>query len=126
MPHDTHNPPAYPGPRNDEAGVFVGIHEGQTLRDHFAGQALNGICANRDLAAQGHFYNVSIDAYRFADAMLIERAKLIASNGNRDQLVLAAAQLRQNQRQIDADGAQVGVSRQALDEVLAWAKEMGL
>jgi hypothetical protein len=31
----------------------------------------------------------------------------------------AIANLRSNQRQLDADGCEVGVSRQALDEVLA-------
>ena len=45
-------------------------HEGMTMRDWFAGQALSGY-----LAAFGHFKNINMDviaseAYRVADAVL--------------------------------------------------------
>jgi len=47
---------------------------GMSLRDHFAGQALTGMLAHKDA-----FLNTEVVvarwAYRFADAMIAERAK---------------------------------------------------
>lgn len=52
-------------------------HGGMTLRDYFAGQALAGIYANsrEDYAATTR-KDRAVEAYRCADAMLAERAKV--------------------------------------------------
>ena len=64
------NPPAFP-----LSNPYSGRHEGMTLRDYFAGQALAGLAgmgaASEDMEAcdQAWF------AYEIADAMLKERSK---------------------------------------------------
>lgn len=45
---------------------------GMSLRDWFAGQALTGILAHGSV---GNHADIASNAYRFADAMLAERAK---------------------------------------------------
>ena len=75
------NPPAFP--LAAEGPNCPHFAEGMTLRDYFAAQALAGDMASQD-AAQGVYLNniePSVLAaraaffYRFADAMLAERAK---------------------------------------------------
>lgn len=63
-----HNPPAFPASRDP------GSHDGMTLRDWFAGQALgnSAICT-----AESEYPH--LDAYAFADAMLLERQKALAA-----------------------------------------------
>jgi hypothetical protein len=53
-----------------------------SIRDWFAGQALQGMIANSALASHTLLAgtSVALDAYRYADAMLKERAKGL-SNG---------------------------------------------
>jgi hypothetical protein len=78
------NPPAFPLRARGDGSIFERSHEGMTLRDWFAGQALAGMMANQamlnatlrktqtgesvaDWTAKG--------AYAVADAMLAERER---------------------------------------------------
>ena len=63
--------PAFPecGERG-KASVF----EGMSLRDFFAGQALAGMCANKEDAGRT-YQTLAGWAYLFADAMIAEREK---------------------------------------------------
>ena len=59
-------------------GKFVDVpHQGMTLRDWFAGLALQGFCANpQSLAEDGGFSHDNFRAaYDFADAMIEERQR---------------------------------------------------
>jgi hypothetical protein len=77
--------PAFPRPAStDEANTCCGVfydQEGMSLRDWFAGQALNGMLAHstryRPLptASQNWHEAISEEAYQIADAMLAEREK---------------------------------------------------
>ena len=58
--------PAFPGP--SQAETSVNIHEGMTLRDWFAGQALAAV-----LTDGGYFTEVAKDSYLIADAMMKAR-----------------------------------------------------
>ncbi|WP_176025711.1 hypothetical protein [Burkholderia vietnamiensis] len=62
--------PAFPGP--DQAEQSVDIHEGMTLRDHFAAKALPAIY---DRVQSGGFDRVATLAYEMADAMLRARGE---------------------------------------------------
>ena len=66
---------AFPGLAQNEQKVD--INEGMTLRDYFAGQALQGMLSNTDIDffATGYEYYAK-EAYRLADAMLAERGGL--------------------------------------------------
>ena len=70
------NPPAFPQHCADALDVGM-VHEGMTLRDWFAGQALPIIIQEgRPTEGTGTTFDwMAQDAYRFADAMLAERAK---------------------------------------------------
>lgn len=48
---------------------------GMSLRDWFAGMALQGLLARTSLGDYGGKANIAIDAYAMADAMLAERSK---------------------------------------------------
>ena len=48
------------------------IQDGMSLRDWFAGQALAGIFATR---YTGYYGEYASEAYKYAQAMLVERAK---------------------------------------------------
>jgi hypothetical protein len=51
------------------------VHDGMTLRDYFAGQALAGLCAY-GIPGEHHTPEATAeDAYAYADAMLAEREK---------------------------------------------------
>ena len=55
-------------------GKFVDVpHQGMTLRDWFAGQALAGFCANSVGIGNWSPEGIAQDAFRIADAMLVER-----------------------------------------------------
>jgi hypothetical protein len=57
-------------------GRHRGGEEGMTLRDYFAGQALNGILMNYTTERFGISENSIADhAYKLADAMLAERER---------------------------------------------------
>lgn len=59
---------AFPGTRYSQEGMPIGVGQGMTMRDWFAGQALAGNIARDDrpkMAAKS--------AYEIADAMLAER-----------------------------------------------------
>ena len=49
-------------------------HNGMTLRDYFAGKALNGICASGP-AKQFTDSIIAKEAYGIADAMLLARSR---------------------------------------------------
>lgn len=71
------NPPAFPipnhvGPRGDYEYGF----QGMSLLDYFAGQYLNGMSANPECSGKPDLY--ASEAYKFADAMLIERERRMA------------------------------------------------
>lgn len=69
--------PAFPhGPSVNERGEYQPPAPGMTLRDWFAGQALNGILA-ADVPPRINGYTMQYDeaAYAIADAMLAQRAK---------------------------------------------------
>jgi hypothetical protein len=71
--------PAFPVPKLDEDHEICGVFNGLSLRDHFAGQALAGLCANPGTSAgtdQAAFNNIAAKAcYMLADAMLAARQK---------------------------------------------------
>lgn len=46
-----------------------------TLRDYFAAQALQGLCAHGGVWGDQHAAEIAQSAYRAADAMLAERNK---------------------------------------------------
>lgn len=60
---------------DDDPFAPPGVHQAtsMSLRDWFAGQALSGLCGNTTCSGSMSAY--AEDAYRFADAMLAERAK---------------------------------------------------
>jgi hypothetical protein len=78
------NIPAYPSGEsyttfNNASGVTSNhskspLHHGMTLRDHFAGLAMQGICASAPNVEWTDAL-ISKEAYRMADAMIAERVK---------------------------------------------------
>jgi hypothetical protein len=66
--------PAFPIPRFHTWQDKV---PGMSLRDWFAGQALAGLCANRDYVDES-FPSIAEYAYHHADAMLKARNKEVA------------------------------------------------
>jgi hypothetical protein len=65
------NPPAFPATRNGFA-----VHEGMSLRDWFAGQALAGITVGSysgDVITPEIAASIASEAYLIADAMLLVR-----------------------------------------------------
>jgi|APGre2960657404_1045060.scaffolds.fasta_scaffold224004_2 hypothetical protein len=65
---DTNNPPAFP------RDYVSGGHDGMTLRDYFAGQAVMGLiaCSNvKELDGQ----LLAESSYNVADAMMAERGE---------------------------------------------------
>lgn len=72
--------PAFPRIRNhvDTLGCLRNEHDGMSLRDYFAGQALAGLLAND---AQGGSWDMDAEnAYRAADAMMWARSIASARN----------------------------------------------
>ena len=72
MKHATDGGPAFPTPR------YVAVRDGMSLRDWFAGQALNGMLSYSRNDAGGSWYSTSETdaaraAYEYADAMLAAR-----------------------------------------------------
>ena len=49
-------------------------YEGMSLRDHFAGLAMEAVLQRTDPVCETHFNNIAKDAYRMADAMLKQRS----------------------------------------------------
>ncbi len=62
--------PAFAYGNNEQGGS-----SGMTLRDWFAGQALEGLCAGADMNVEDHAAHFAAAAYIIADAMLAERAQ---------------------------------------------------
>ena len=65
--------PAFPHEELNDDGSFFSVHKGMSLRDWFAGQALNQ--ATREIWAEHKFEDVAKRCYLFADAMLEARNK---------------------------------------------------
>ena len=66
-------------PSNDGGAAFpvMYVSEGMTLRDYFAGQALNGILMNYTTERFGISENSIADhAYKLADALLVSRERM--------------------------------------------------
>lgn len=68
-----HNPQAFPMPASENSQGGHHEQNGMSLRDWFAGMALQGIVANPE--ASGSIEEIAHYSYRYADAMLAERAK---------------------------------------------------
>lgn len=71
------NPPAFPQQCADALDVGM-VHEGMTLRDWFAGQALAGLMANANMPFAADYAEVEPSqiasaAFEIADAMLAAR-----------------------------------------------------
>ena len=66
---DTNNPPAFP------RDYVSGGHDGMTLRDYFAGQALTGLLAGRASNTFPDRTHMAVLSYAFADAMLKVRGE---------------------------------------------------
>jgi hypothetical protein len=65
---------AYPG---DAANPKVRPNTGMSMRDYFAGQALNGLLANPEDTSDGvEFEDIADYAYNMANVMLVRREKL--------------------------------------------------
>jgi hypothetical protein len=62
--------PAYPIYGQKSVADDIILSAGMSLRDYFAGQALSGMNG-----AGGSFSAIAEWAYRYADAMIVERAK---------------------------------------------------
>lgn len=45
-----------------------------SIRDHFAGLAMQAVIQRSDPVCEAHFNNIAEDAYRAADAMLKQRS----------------------------------------------------
>jgi len=69
------NPAAFPRTLDADEVQFDKAQVGMTLRDWFAGQALNGIMAAEADDVVYDEANVAFRAYRFADAMLSARSR---------------------------------------------------
>ncbi len=70
------NPLAFPSQTLGQDGLPS--HEaamGMTLRDWFAGQALDGLVAGTDMNVEDHAAHFAAAAYIIADAMLAERTQ---------------------------------------------------
>lgn len=50
-------------------------HTGMSLRDWFAGMALQGLIADEGYSTNKWPFNLVLDAYKIADAMIAEREK---------------------------------------------------
>ena len=65
---------AFPCPRKVEPGKLTSVyHDGMTLRDYFAGQALAGLVTT--IKSEGGAALLVRASYVAADAMLVEREK---------------------------------------------------
>ena len=69
--------PAFAMPSGMEPKVDITTHynEGMTLLDYFAGQALPAVITTLQAKRHITFEMVAIDAYRYAEAMLVERKR---------------------------------------------------
>lgn len=76
------NPPAFPSVAAthfiDGRASSETQHEGMSLLDYFAGQAVQGLLANRDVNIQETMWpDYATDAYRLALEMLSERQRAL-------------------------------------------------
>lgn len=67
------NPYAFPSTDNHPSYVVPIQHEGMTLRDYFAAQAISALVARH--RADFSWSSIPANAYALADAMLAERNK---------------------------------------------------
>ena len=93
-----HNPPAFPQSITGSAGDMFVSYEfqdgaGQTLRDHFAGKAMQGALANgsiHELAPD----EIADEAFNIAEAMLRRRDIHIMSPTSRKHITVDEGQYR--------------------------------
>ena len=64
--------PAFPSTWKDEIGCY---HEGMSLRDWFAGVALQGLAPRYNAAYGPYAKDIAVAAYILADAMLEQGSK---------------------------------------------------
>ena len=70
------NPPAFPIPSSEVRHRDGNLAQyGMTLRDYFAGQALTSMLSAPDKITESTYGVAANLSYKFADAMLKERAK---------------------------------------------------
>ena len=69
--------PAYPAVITDSEGQVVNSTSGMTLRDYFAGQCIIGFMISTGWEALNTFDKQSESAYRYANAMIKERKKVV-------------------------------------------------
>jgi len=67
---------AFPGDNYTESGLRNGYSMGMSLRDYFAGQAVNGLISCAPFKDGVSYSQVTREAYKWADAMLAEREKV--------------------------------------------------
>jgi hypothetical protein len=65
---------AFPIPLDDRPGAYP-AEPGMTLRDYFAAKAMQAFAADPELGWADGLTGMAKQAYRWADAMLRERAK---------------------------------------------------
>jgi hypothetical protein len=65
--------PAFPVLKHHDNGHIAQVAYGVTMRDYFAGQAMQGMLAGREAPLTPHEWATC--AYALADAMLAERSK---------------------------------------------------
>ena len=84
MTHKPDGGPAFPGTTSqpNERGVYYPVHhQGMSLRDWFAGQALSGLVGKPERVNSESMRECVDVAYWVADAMLEYRSKGGADNG---------------------------------------------
>jgi hypothetical protein len=69
------NPAAFPNPPISSGFNTTVFQEGMSLRDWFAGQAINGLIDHEGIASHLNADIAARNAYMLADAMLQERSK---------------------------------------------------
>ena len=80
MKSEIENPPAFPFTPTDRSGQIAPTQPGMSLRDWFAGMALQALLQNHEAAviadlAPKRSEWMAWQSYEFADAMLEQRAK---------------------------------------------------
>ncbi len=68
-------PPAFAFPFDHPYGEGTVSQHGMTLRDYFASKAVTSIMQNGYNTTGFNYSDIAVDAYKLADAMLLERSK---------------------------------------------------
>lgn len=73
MINEENGGPAFPTENGRQVGSDAYMYEGVTLRDYFASKAMQGFAADPNYGAE--ISEMALWSYKWADAMLNERAK---------------------------------------------------